>query len=52
MELLNYLAIGFTVALQPVNLFYCFMGVFIGTLVGCCRDRAGGGDVASFAHYV
>ncbi len=34
MELFNYLAIGFTVALQPVNLFYCFMGVFIGTLVG------------------
>ncbi len=34
MELLNYLGIGFSVALQPVNLFYCFMGVFIGTLVG------------------
>jgi putative tricarboxylic transport membrane protein len=34
MELLNYLGIGFSVALQPVNLFYCFAGVFIGTLVG------------------
>jgi len=34
MELFNYLGIGFSVALQPVNLFYCFMGVFIGTLVG------------------
>src|SRR4030043_486672 len=34
MELLNYLGIGFSVALQPVNLFYCFVGVFIGTLVG------------------
>ena len=34
MELLNYLGIGFSVVLQPVNLFYCFMGVFIGTLVG------------------
>jgi putative tricarboxylic transport membrane protein len=34
MELLNYLAIGFSVALQPVNLFYCFAGVFIGTLIG------------------
>ena len=34
MDLLNYLGIGFSVALQPVNLFYCFAGVFIGTLVG------------------
>ena len=34
MDLLNYLGIGFSVALQPVNLFYCFAGVFIGTLIG------------------
>ncbi len=34
MDLLNHLAIGFSVALQPVNLFYCFLGVFIGTLIG------------------
>ncbi len=34
MELLNYLMIGFSVALQPMNLFYCFLGVLIGTLVG------------------
>ena len=34
MDLLNYLSIGFSVALQPVNLFYCFAGVFIGTLIG------------------
>jgi putative tricarboxylic transport membrane protein len=34
LDLLNYLGIGFSVALQPVNLFYCFAGVFIGTLVG------------------
>ena len=34
MELLNYLGIGFSVALQPINLFYCFAGVFIGTLIG------------------
>lgn len=26
--------IGFSVALQPMNLFYCFLGVLIGTLVG------------------
>ena len=34
MELLNYLMMGFSVALQPMNLFYCFVGVLIGTLVG------------------
>jgi putative tricarboxylic transport membrane protein len=34
MDLLNHLAIGLSVALQPVNLFYCFLGVFIGTLIG------------------
>jgi len=34
LELLNYLLMGFSVALQPVNLFYCFIGVVIGTLVG------------------
>jgi len=34
MDLLNYLNIGFGVALQPINLFYCFAGVLIGTLIG------------------
>jgi putative tricarboxylic transport membrane protein len=34
LELLNYLYLGFSVALQPTNLFYCFIGVLIGTLVG------------------
>ena len=34
MELLSQLALGFAVALQPVNLLYCFAGVFIGTLIG------------------
>jgi putative tricarboxylic transport membrane protein len=34
MELLNYLSLGLSVALQPINLFYCFAGVFIGTLIG------------------
>lgn len=33
-ETLNLLAIGLVTALQPVNLFYCFVGVLIGTLVG------------------
>ncbi len=34
MDLLNHLSIGFSVALDPINLFYCFLGVFIGTLIG------------------
>jgi putative tricarboxylic transport membrane protein len=34
MDLLAAVASGFSVALQPVNLFYCFLGVFIGTLIG------------------
>jgi putative tricarboxylic transport membrane protein len=34
MELLSQLALGFAVALDPVNLLYCFAGVFIGTLIG------------------
>ena len=34
MELLNYLGIGFSVAFAPTNLFYCFLGVLIGTLIG------------------
>jgi putative tricarboxylic transport membrane protein len=34
MDILNYLAIGFSVACQPANLLYCFIGVFTGTLIG------------------
>jgi len=34
LDLINYLMMGFSVALQPMNLFYCFLGVLIGTLVG------------------
>ena len=34
MELLNYLFLGFSVVFEPMNLFYCFTGVLIGTLVG------------------
>jgi putative tricarboxylic transport membrane protein len=33
-ELLNNLYLGFSVALLPVNLFFCFVGVFLGTLIG------------------
>jgi putative tricarboxylic transport membrane protein len=34
MDIFHHLLIGFSVALQPMNLFYCFMGCLIGTLVG------------------
>ncbi|KEQ02300.1 tripartite tricarboxylate transporter permease [Pseudorhizobium pelagicum] len=34
MDLLQHLALGFETALTPVNLFYCFAGVLIGTLIG------------------
>ena len=34
MELLNNLGIGFATALSLTNLFYCFFGVLLGTLIG------------------
>ncbi len=34
METLNSLIYGFTIALQPENLFFCFVGSLLGTLVG------------------
>src|SRR5919197_3720212 len=34
MEILSGLAHGFAVALQPANLLWCFIGVFLGTVVG------------------
>lgn len=34
METINFLLHGFTIALTPSNLFYCFIGVLWGTLVG------------------
>jgi putative tricarboxylic transport membrane protein len=33
-DLLQHLAFGFGVALTPVNLFYCFVGVVVGTAIG------------------
>ncbi len=33
-ELFHNLALGFSVALSPVNLAYCFGGVFVGILCG------------------
>lgn len=34
MDFLHYATVGFAVALQPSNLWYCFIGVLLGTLVG------------------
>ena len=34
MEALSNLLLGFSVALTPANLFWCFVGVFLGTVIG------------------
>ncbi|MBM4296357.1 MAG: tripartite tricarboxylate transporter permease [Deltaproteobacteria bacterium] len=34
MELLGHLLLGLQTAASPVNLFYCFIGVFLGTAIG------------------
>lgn len=34
MELFSNLALGFSTVLVPLNLFYCFVGVFLGTVIG------------------
>src|SRR4030066_1806720 len=34
MDIIQSVLYGFQVALQPINLIYCFFGVLIGTLVG------------------
>ena len=34
MDILSYMIKGFGVALELANLFYCLVGVFVGTLIG------------------
>ena len=34
MELLANLRLGLSVAITPTNLFFCFVGVLVGTLIG------------------
>ena len=46
MELLSNLALGFSTALDPFNLLYCFIGVLLGTAVGVLP---GLGPVATIA---
>ena len=33
-DLLNHLLLGFSTALMPINLMYCLVGAFLGTLIG------------------
>ena len=35
MDIIASLSLGFSVALDPTNILYCFIGVLLGTLVGC-----------------
>ena len=46
MELLNNLALGFSVAMTPINLLYAFIGSMLGTLIGVLP---GIGPVATIA---
>jgi TctA family transporter len=46
MELLDHLALGFSVAMTPVNLMYAFIGSLLGTLIGVLP---GIGPVATIA---
>src|SRR4030042_3452839 len=46
MSLLNQVLMGFSVALEPFNLLFCFIGVVTGTLVGVLP---GLGPVASIS---
>ena len=46
MELLQHLALGFGVAISPINLFYAFIGCLVGTLIGVLP---GIGPVATIA---
>src|SRR6476469_1911248 len=34
MELVDHLLLGFSTALSPINLFYCFVGALLGTFIG------------------
>ena len=33
-DIISNLALGFSTAVSPINLFYCFIGVLVGTLIG------------------
>ncbi|MGA8051408.1 MAG: tripartite tricarboxylate transporter permease, partial [Burkholderiales bacterium] len=46
MEILHNLVLGFGVAVSPINLLYCLVGVLLGTLIGVLP---GVGPIATIA---
>ena len=46
MGILDSLSLGFSVSLAPINLFYCFIGVLFGTLVGVLPGLGSAGAIA------
>ncbi|MCE5280538.1 MAG: tripartite tricarboxylate transporter permease [Deltaproteobacteria bacterium] len=46
MDTLHSIALGFSVVSTPLNLFYCFLGVLIGTLIGVLPGIGTAGSVA------
>jgi putative tricarboxylic transport membrane protein len=46
METLYNLGYGFGIALQPINLLYCFLGVLVGTLIGVLPGIGPAGGLA------
>src|SRR5512139_3967798 len=46
MDFLNSALMGFQVAFQPIHLFFCFMGVLTGTLVGVLPGLGPAGAIA------
>jgi len=46
MEFLHNIVLGFSVALQPINIFYCFVGCLMGTLVGVLPGIGPAGAIA------
>jgi len=33
-DILSHILLGLQISFEPINLFYCFIGVFVGTLIG------------------
>jgi len=46
MDTLQSMALGFSIILTPENLFYCFVGVFLGTLIGVLPGIGTSGCIA------
>jgi putative tricarboxylic transport membrane protein len=46
MDIIQQISAGFQLSLQPMNLFYCLVGVVIGTLIGVLPGIGPGGTIA------